>query len=169
MVLPPCLPLCPFICPPSWSPFWAALGCRYRLVPLHLSSNLVSALCCRCRLVSQACSLEMLSGVYAGIFFFFQNIFLWFNDGSKRFDVEKKIVWVDWPVAQNWLCVCVIGGFELTQVCGLSRKQSNIKTHLRPTWKTDKYFETKGNNQKTIKKQGQEPIFTLNKGCCGSD
>ena len=89
MPLPPCLPLCPFICPPSWSPFWAALGCRCRLVsqarlpswspfwaalgcrcrlvPLHLSSNLVSALCCRCRLVSQACSLEMLSGVYAGI------------------------------------------------------------------------------------------------------
>ena len=93
MPLPPCLPLCPFICPPSWSPFWAALGChcrlvsqarlpswspfwaalgcRCRLVPLHLSSNLVSALCCRCRLVSQACSLEMLSGVYAGIIYHF--------------------------------------------------------------------------------------------------
>ena len=53
--LPPCLPsfvflhdlhsalllaaaaaLSPFICLPAWSPFWAALGCRCRLVSLHL-------------------------------------------------------------------------------------------------------------------------------------
>ena len=60
MPLPPCLSLSPFMisflgcswlplppCLPWWSQFWAALGCR-------------------CRLVSQACSSEMLSGVYAG-------------------------------------------------------------------------------------------------------
>ena len=108
MPLPPCLPLCPFICPPSWSPFWAALGCRCRLVsqarlpswspfwaalgcrcrlvPLHLSSNLVSPLCCRCRLVSQACSLEMLSGVYAGIIFcmLFARWKMSWSSGRKR-------------------------------------------------------------------------------------
>ena len=56
--LPPCLPsfvslrdlhsglllaavaaLSPFICFPAWSPFWAALGCRCRLVSLHLSCH----------------------------------------------------------------------------------------------------------------------------------
>ena len=69
----------PFICLPSWSPFWAALGCRCRLVYLCVSlhglhswlplppccSGLVLAaaaallfwagLGCRCRLVFQAC------------------------------------------------------------------------------------------------------------------
>ena len=29
-----------FICLPSWFPFWAALGCRCRLVSLHLFSSL---------------------------------------------------------------------------------------------------------------------------------
>ena len=120
MPLLPCLPLCPFICPaswslfwaslgcrcrlvsqaclPSWFPFWAALGCRCRLVPLHLSSNLVSALCCRCRLVSQACSLEMLSGVYAGVILFG---LVWFGLGSRFRSVCFGLV--------GWLCLAWLG------------------------------------------------------------
>ena len=37
MPLPRCLPSSPFICLPSWSPFWAAVGCRCCLVSLHMA------------------------------------------------------------------------------------------------------------------------------------
>ena len=68
--LPPCLPsLCPFMisglgcfvsqaCLASWCPFWAAPGCRCRLVSqarLSSWSPFWAALGCRCCVVFQAC------------------------------------------------------------------------------------------------------------------
>ena len=70
--------------------------CRCRLVSLHLSSNLVSALCCRCRLVSQACSLETLSGVYAGIIFLSHHDLFHFERSSlslKALRFEEGTMW----------------------------------------------------------------------------
>ena len=46
VTLSPCLSSSPFICFPSWSLFWAALGCRCRLVSLHMSPFLMSILGC---------------------------------------------------------------------------------------------------------------------------
>ena len=44
MPLPRCLPSSPFICLPSWSPFWAAVGCRCCLVSLQMSPFMISIL-----------------------------------------------------------------------------------------------------------------------------
>ena len=46
LLLAAAVALSPFICLPSWSPFWAALGCRCRLVSLHLSPFMISILGC---------------------------------------------------------------------------------------------------------------------------